>query len=124
MKRINAIPKFLVPTTLVPTILLLLGSLTLATPTFAQQYVVNVHGIVCEFCSYGVAKKLRKLDFIDPSQFDKGVKVDIEKQMVYVAVSENAILDKPALFKAIESGGYQPVTLWRIAESGEQVEVK
>jgi hypothetical protein len=107
-----------------PNILLLLGSLALAAPTFAQQYVVDVHGIVCEFCSYGVAKKVRKLDFIDPSQFDKGVKVDIEKQMVYIAVSDNAALDKSALFKAIESGGYKPVTLWRIAESGEKVEVQ
>lgn len=91
---------------------------------FTQNYVVSVHGIVCEFCSYGVAKKLRKLDFIDPAQLDKGVKVEIANQLVFIAVREEAELNKQALYKAIESGGYQPVTLWRIDSSGERVVVE
>lgn len=91
---------------------------------FTQNYVVSVHGIVCEFCSYGVAKKIRKLDFIDPAQMDKGVKVEIANQLVFIAVREEAELNKQALYKAIKSGGYQPVTLWRINSSGERVVVE
>ena len=83
----------------------------LSTPLLAQNYEVNVNGIVCEFCAYGVGKKIRKLPFIDPSQYDEGVKVDIENQRVFVAVREDALLDKPALFKAIESGGYDPIDI-------------
>lgn len=84
----------------------------------AQDYVVEVHGIVCEFCSFGVAKKVRKLDFIDKTRLDKGVRVDIENQQVFVAVRDDARLDKAALFKAIESGGYKPIKVWTLSESG------
>lgn len=90
----------------------------------AQNYVVNVHGIVCEFCSFGVAKKIRKLSFLDTSQYNEGVKVDIEKQMVFFAVRDGSILDKTALFKAIKSGGYEPVDIWLIGESGERKKVE
>jgi len=101
----------------------LLYALTPA-PSWAENYVVNVHGIVCELCSYGVAKKVRKLSFIDKQQFDEGVKVDIENQMVYVAVREDAQVDKELLFKAIRSGGYDPVKIWSLSESGEQQELQ
>jgi copper chaperone CopZ len=96
----------------------------LTIPVLAQNYVVNVHGIVCELCSYGVAKNIRKLKFIDSSQFDNGVKVDIENQMVFIAVRDDADLDKQVLFNAIESGGYKPVQIWTLNESGEKVEVQ
>ena len=36
-----------------------------ATPAIAQNYIVNVHGMVCELCSLGVAKNIRKLSFVD-----------------------------------------------------------
>lgn len=94
----------------------------LTVPALAQNYVVNVHGIVCEFCTYGVAKNVRKLDFIDKAQFDDGVKVDIDNQLVFVAVREDAAMDKKSLFDAIESGGYKPVKIWQIDASGERVE--
>ncbi|MGK0298344.1 MAG: copper chaperone CopZ [Gammaproteobacteria bacterium] len=96
----------------------------LTTPVLAQNYVVNVHGIVCELCSYGVAKNIRKLQFIDSSQYDNGVKVDIENQMVFVAVRNDADLDKQVLFNAIESGGYKPVQIWALSASGEKVEIE
>ena len=111
-------------------------SVSLAAPSFAQDtpaaqnvsltpnYVVSVNGMVCEFCSFGVAKKIRKLDFIDSSKLDQGVKVEIENQRVFIAVRDNAKLDKHALYGAIESGGYQPVTLWNITHSGEHMEVE
>lgn len=50
----------------------------LSAPTIAKDYVVSVNGIVCEFCAFGVAKKIRKLPFIDKTQLDKGIRVDIE----------------------------------------------
>ena len=93
-----------------------------ATPIAAQNYVVKVNGIVCEFCAYGVGKKIRKLSFIDPLHYDQGVKVDIENQRVFVALREGAILDKSALFKAIESGGYDPIDIQLISADKELTE--
>jgi hypothetical protein len=91
---------------------------------FANNYIIDVHGIVCEFCSLGVAKNVRRLSFIDSNQFDKGVKVDIKNQAVFIGVRDDAVLDQQALFKAIEAGGYSPVKIWQIDLLGEKVEFK
>ena len=90
-----------------------------STSVVAKDYVINVHGIVCEFCSLGVAKKVSKLPFIDATKYDKGVKVEIESQMVTIAVKDGAVLDKLALFEAIESGGYSPVEIFELSPDGE-----
>ena len=95
----------------------------LSTPALAQNYMVSVNGIVCEFCAYGVGKKIRKLPFIDPSQYDEGVKVDIENQRVFVAVRDDAPFDQSALFEAIESGGYDPIDILQISNQEGPTEI-
>ena len=105
------------------TIAIALLSALLSAPALAENYVISVNGIVCEFCAYGVSKKIRKLPFIDPSQYDRGVKVDIENQKVFVALREDALLDKSALFEAIESGGYDPIDIHQVSESEAAMEV-
>jgi copper chaperone CopZ len=90
-----------------------------ATTAFAQDYVIHVNGMVCEFCSLGVTKKVSKLPFIDKEKYNKGVKVEIENQRVTIAVKESAELDRDALFEAIESGGYNPVEIFKLASNGE-----
>ena len=97
--------------------------LLLSAPVFADDYVVNVHGIVCSFCAQGVTKKVSKLSFIDRTKYTKGVKVEIENQKVTIAVKPDHDLDKEALYKAIRSGGYEPVKLWTVTSSGEIDEV-
>ena len=90
-------------------------------PAFAGDYVIHVNGIVCEFCSFGVTKKIAKLDFIDHSKYTNGVKVEIEDQMVTIAVLDGATLDIDALYDAIKSGGYDPVEIFVLTEDGERV---
>jgi hypothetical protein len=87
----------------------------------AQDYVIKVNGIVCEFCAFGVTKKVAKLPFIDNSRYDNGVLVEVENQMVTIAVKQDASLDKIALFAAIESGGYNPVTIWKLTPDGKRI---
>lgn len=92
-----------------------------------NYYVVNVHGIVCELCAYGVAKNIRKLPFINAQHFDKGVSVDVKNQRVFITVREDMGLDKAALFKAIEDGGYKPIDVTHINNAhttSEEVTIK
>ena len=91
-------------------------------PALAEDYVINVNGIVCEFCAYGVSKKVAKLDFIDRSKYDDGVDVAIENQMVTIAVKDGAVLDKDALYEAIRDAGYDPVAIFLKTADGELVE--
>lgn len=85
-----------------------------------NNYIVSVHGMVCELCSYGVAKNIRKLPFIDATQADNGVKVDVEHQRIFISTLDNTPLDKAALFKAIESGGYKPIEVIAGSQEEEQ----
>lgn len=106
-----------------PARLISLALLIALTPTMvlAQDYVINVNGIVCEFCSLGVTKKVAKLPFIDRAKYNKGVYVEIENQMVTIAVKKGETLDKAALFAAIESGGYNPVEIFALSADGERI---
>lgn len=97
---------------------LALLAVLLSSNAFAQDYVIRVNGIVCEFCSLGVAKKVSRLDFIDRSKYENGVSVNIEQQIVTIAVQSDATLDKDALFAAIESGGYNPVEIFELQPDG------
>ncbi|MFT5133033.1 MAG: hypothetical protein ACI9SC_001502 [Gammaproteobacteria bacterium] len=75
----------------------------------AGETVIIVHGIVCSFCSQGVRRKLSKLSFIDHSKYTKGVKVEIEQQKVTIANKPGVDFDLKQVFKAITSGGYEPI---------------
>lgn len=99
--------------------LLLATLLLFSAPAFARDYVVNVHGIVCSFCAFGVTKKVSRLPFIDNSRYTKGVKVEIEDQKLTIAVKKDHELNIEALFDAIESGGYEPIDVWSLTASGE-----
>ena len=94
------------------------------TSALAQDYVINVNGIVCGFCSLGVRKKVSKLPFIDQTRYNKGVKVEVENQMVTIAVKDGATLDRDALFAAIESGGYNPVKVYELGPDGQQIAIE
>ena len=99
--------------------LIVAALLLLSGPVFASDYVVHVHGLVCSFCAQGVTKKVSRLPFIDQSKYTKGVKVEIEKQKLTIAVIPDRDLDIPALFEAITSGGYEPVDFWTVTATGE-----
>ena len=74
-----------------------------------NRLLLDVDGIVCSFCSHGVKKKLSKLPFIDKSQYNDGIYVDIEQQQVLVAIKPDAKVDVQAAFKAVREGGYDPL---------------
>ena len=84
----------------------------------ANEAVVQVSGVVCSFCAYGLRKNISKLSFIDRSRFKSGVYVDIEEQRVTLALLPGHALDVVALQKAIISGGYEPIRLYQGSENG------
>ncbi len=100
---------------------LLIGSLASAetpeetSPVEVQpnQAVIQVNGIVCSFCAYGTEKNLRKLTFLDKSQFgDDGVLIDIHSHRITLALQPEAPVDLPSIYNAIKKGGYDPVNVY------------
>ena len=84
-----------------------------ATPVVVQpgQAIVEVHGVVCSFCAYGIEKKVSKLPFLDTEQFSRGVFTDIHAHQVTLALAPEAPVDLAAIVAAITDAGYTPVAI-------------
>ncbi len=67
-----------------------------------------------------MSKKVSNLPFVDRSRHDNGVLVDVENQMVTLAVKADAKLDQEALFEAIEDGGYEPIEVFELTPDGQR----
>lgn len=91
---------------------------------FADDYVVEVHGLVCSFCAQGVIRKVSKLPFIDQTHYTKGVKVEIENQKVTISVNAGEKPDVDRLFDAIRSGGYDPIDIWVVQTDGQLTKIE
>jgi copper chaperone CopZ len=82
------------------------------------EAVIIVHGIVCSFCAQGITRNLSKLPFINQTKYINGVKVEIEKQKVTIAIKPDSVLDLHQVFKSILKGGYEPVEAYVSDSSG------
>lgn len=75
---------------------------------------IYAQGLCCLSCAIGVRKKVKKLAFVDLSRLEDGIELDVETQIVTVAVKKNAKIDPAALTKAIDDAGYEPVHLYTL----------
>ena len=82
-----------------------------------NEVLVEVHGIVCSFCSKGIQNKLSKLPFVDTSKYIDGSKVDIDKQRVIVAIKSDKKANINSIYKAIKSGGDEPVSAYMLSRN-------
>jgi hypothetical protein len=87
-----------------------------------DRVVVQVNGMVCSFCAYGVEKSLSKMEMLDHSQFGgDGVHVDIDNHLVTLALKPGEILPLEDARQRIRKGGYDPVRFYlRASGSVEQ----
>ena len=82
--------------------LLSLGLLVLATAAYAAgpAYRLEVAGLACPFCAYGIEKKLRRLDGVET------IEINIKDGAVIVTMEEGATLDEAVAKQAIEAAGF------------------
>jgi mercuric ion binding protein len=89
-------------------ILALLGAVLaaalLATPGQAQEtkpaYTVEVDGLACPFCAYGIEKQLSAIEGVE------SVETDIKSGAVIVTMAPGSTLDEDAARKAVEAAGF------------------
>jgi copper chaperone CopZ len=78
----------------------------------ANHLVIDVNGVVCSFCAYGLTKALGKIDSIDTSMYGNGVRVEIESQRVSLALLAERAIDFADIFERIKDAGYDPVRFY------------
>ena len=71
-----------------------------------NEAVVEVLGMVCSMCAFGIGEGFSQTNFIDKSKFTDGVSVDIDAQYVQIGLlgSENVKPEK--IVQVIEDAGY------------------
>jgi len=77
-----------------------------------NEAIMQVQGIVCSFCAYGVQKNLSKLDFIDTSKYNDGVLIDINAHLVTLAIKPTKKINIRKIIQNILEGGYEPIKLY------------
>ena len=82
------------------------------------EAVIEVSGVVCSFCAYGLQRKVSKLDFIDRSKYQKGVKIDIQNQQVIFAIKSGQKFKVDQLVDEVKAGGYEPLRIYFLDDKG------
>lgn len=82
----------------------LLAALVLAGPTQAQEtppaYTIEVDGLACPFCAYGIEKQLLAIAGVET------VETDIRSGTVTVTMQPGSTLDDHAARKAVAAAGF------------------
>ncbi len=63
-------------------------------------YALQVDGLGCPFCAYGIEKKLSNLQGVN------NVKVDIKNAQVIINMNDDAVLSEPQVQKAVMDAGF------------------
>ena len=71
-----------------------------------NEAVVEVLGMVCSMCAFGIGEGFSKTDFIDKSKFTDGVSVDIDAQYVQLGLLESSNFNAEKIVQVIEDAGY------------------
>jgi len=66
----------------------------------AAQYQLQVKGLACPFCAYGIEKELQKIDGVT------AVDTHIKDGAVIVTMEDGATLDESTAKKAVEAAGF------------------
>lgn len=66
----------------------------------AAGYRIEVAGLACPFCAYGVEKKLNELEGVDR------IDTSIKEGVVTVIMKEGATLDEAVIRQAVEDAGF------------------
>ena len=71
-----------------------------------NEAVVEVLGMVCSMCAFGIGEGFSKTDFIDKSKFTDGVSVDIDAQFVQLGLLDSSSINPEKIVQVIEDAGY------------------
>lgn len=80
--------------------LLLLLFWSLLAQAAGTRYVMQVDGLACPFCAYGIEKKFRQIEGVEQ------VAVDLDKGRVTVEVGEGTRLTEPEMIKLFKDAGF------------------
>jgi copper chaperone CopZ len=82
-----------------------------------NEAVVEVFGMVCSFCAYGLEKNLSNLDKINSKKYTNGVYVDIDNQYLKIAFQTKSQIDYKKIHSLIVDAGFTPNVIYSIEKN-------
>ena len=73
-----------------------------------MKYVIQVKGLTCPFCAYGLEKKLRKVKGV------ASVSIDLEKDEAVVTTKAGETVGEECLREAVHSAGFSVASLKKV----------
>jgi len=77
-----------------------------------NEAVVEVLGMVCSMCAFGIGEGFSQTNFIDKSKFTDGVSVDIDAQYVQIGLLDSENVKPEKIVQVIEDAGYDVSSLF------------
>jgi len=79
-----------------------------------DQIAVFTKGLICSSCGIGIRRHIKKLDFVDQKQLEKGIELDIKNQLALVAIKKGEAYDANLVRDAIFNAGYDPIHYYKL----------
>jgi copper chaperone CopZ len=73
----------------------------------SQTILIEVKGLSCPFCSYGLEKKLKALNGVE------GVEIHMRKGIAEIQVKQGVAVSDAAINEAVKDAGFDPGSIKR-----------
>jgi len=91
-----------------PILLVLISLLGFGLAGAQTKYVIQVKGLTCPFCAYGLEKKLKKVKGVE------SVSIDLEKDEAVVTAKAGETLEEESLRKAVRGAGFSVASIKKV----------
>ena len=88
-----------------------------------NEAVIEVLGMVCSMCAYGIQEGFSAKLFIDKSKFTNGVEVDIDSTYVRIGLKSESKANPEEIMTVINDAGYDVRSLF-IVQDDQLLEFK
>ena len=82
-----------------------------------NEAIVEVLGMVCSMCAFGIEEGFSKEEFVDKSKFSNGVLVDIDAKFVQLGLKKSSSVNPEAIYNVIQDAGYEVKKLYILKEN-------
>ena len=82
-----------------------------------NEAIVEVLGMVCSMCAFGIEEGFSNEEFVDKSKFSNGVLVDIDAKFVQLGLKKFSSVNPESIYNVIQDAGYEVKKLYILKDN-------
>ena len=82
-----------------------------------NEAIVEVLGMVCSMCAFGIEEGFSNEEFVDKSKFSNGVLVDIDSKFVQLGLKKSSSVNPESIYNVIQDAGYEVKKLYILKDN-------